>query len=50
MENKISMGDYDEQIKLIIKNAENVDARQLSLFSPEAITQKPEEENRGVAD
>lgn len=50
MENKISMGDYDEQINLIIKNAEKVDARQLSLFSPEAITQKPDEENRGVAD
>jgi len=50
MENKISMGDYDEQINLIIKNAENVDARQLSLFSPEAVAKKTEKETRGVAD
>lgn len=48
MENKISMGDYDEQINLIIQNAEKVDARQLSLFSPEAKAPQTKEETRGV--
>ena len=36
MEGKIGLGDYDEQIKVIIENAENVDARQLTLFGPRA--------------
>lgn len=46
MEGKISLGDYDEQLKVIIQNADKVqfNTLQTSLFQPSAPTQMEEKE------